>query len=447
VAGRLRNCRYCRRLLAIMTITFVGTVLIITNRWNPLPKMADWWEAFTALSEPAPAWEARVGGVPELGAVMTGGQVVVASAGYVDAYEEFSGVRLWQHRVHWALPAGDVVVERQRAANADADREPDRGYSVVDPANGTVLWGEREAVAVWAFADRILDLACPGGTDCRLRARAHDGAGRQLWAVALPAGARTITGPQPALVAPRDPAEWFGTAAAGSPPRLPPVIGLKVDGAIQIVDTVDGRLVRAVAPDGRDVRVTVTGERLITTRAEPSDGGCRLRVEAVDYRSGASVWAVDGLDVDTADGAGCEQRRDPLGGQGQLAGERGDGRPTLVAVSDGRSAWTGVAGERVLATDGDLAVIEGADRRTVRVVDLLDGRTVWSDRLGLRPQAAVTRDHVIINDTDEGRLLVLRHVGATPLADLRTKATVVGHGRGGVVIASGRRIGLVHLAR
>jgi hypothetical protein len=339
------------------------------------------------------------------------------------------------------------VVERERAANADADREPDRGYSVVNPVNGSVLWGDRDAIAVWAFANRVLDLTCPDERTCRLRARAHDGGGRHLWTVALPGAARTITGPHPPLVGLRDPAEWFEAAAAGSPPRLPPVIGLKIDNSIHIVDTVDGRFVRAMPVDGRAIRVALAGERLVTTRAEPSDGGCRLRVEAQDYRGGELVWAVDGLDVDTADGAGCEQRRDPLGSRGQLSGQRGDGRPTLVSTSDGRSGWTGVPGEKVLATDGELAVIEGADRRTVVVVDLLDGRTVWSAELGLRPRAAVTRDHVIIADSDEGRLVVLRKIGATPLADVKTKATVVGTGPGGLVIASGRRIGLIHLAR
>jgi outer membrane protein assembly factor BamB len=433
-------------LLAIMTLTLAGTVLVTTNQWNPWPEFVSWWDRFTSLSEPPPAWDARVGGVPDLAAVMATGQVVVASRGFVDAYDRSTGIALWQRQVHWALPAGDVVVVRARAADPDADRGPDRGYSVLSPLTGTVVWAERDAMAVWAYADRVVDLVCVDDGPCQLRGRAHAD-GQALWTTPMPAGARTLSGPNPALLGPRDPADWFAPAAAGSPGRLPAVIGLVVDGVVQVVDTVDGQRVReATAPD-RATRLSLSGERVLMTRAVPDESGCQLRVEGRHYRSGALAWARDGLDLDTADGAGCEQRDDPLGSGGHLAAVGPDNRPVLVAAANGRVAWTGGPGERVLASDGELAVIEGADRRGVRVVDLLDPetRTVWSRELGLRPRAAVTPDYVIISDTDEGRLIVLSHVGLTALAEVTSKATVVGHGPGGILLASGRKIGLLPL--
>jgi hypothetical protein len=153
-------------LLVLMTLALVGTVLISTNTWNPLPQLATWWAKLTALSEPEPAWEARPGGVPDVVAVMFTGQVVLASRGFVEGYDGATGTLLWRHEAFWALPAGDVVVARQRPTNPDEDREPDTGYSVIDPVSGRIFWGDREAIAVWAFADRIVDLVCPASCGC-----------------------------------------------------------------------------------------------------------------------------------------------------------------------------------------------------------------------------------------------------------------------------------------
>src|SRR6185503_9019913 len=108
------------------------------------------------------------------------------------------------------------------------------------------VWGDRDAIAVWAYADRIVDLVCPDTGDCLLRGRLHGASGRQVWAVPLPATARTMTGPHPALTGTRDPADWFADASAGSPGPLPSLIGVTVEGHVHIVDTVEGRQVREV---------------------------------------------------------------------------------------------------------------------------------------------------------------------------------------------------------
>jgi hypothetical protein len=245
------------------------------------------------------------------------------------------------------------------------------------------------------------------------------------------------------LAGTRDPAEWFAEAAAGTPGPLPPVIGLDVQGRIQMIDTFRGVRVREVTAPDRETRVAFSGERLIYSHAERGDTSCRFRLEAFDYRTNSPAWQRDGLDLDTASGAGCEQRRDPLGAGNRLVAVRGDNHPTLIGAVDGQPVWTGVPGERILATDGELAVVVAADRKTVRVLDLLgvEQRAVWTATMGLDPEAAVTPNLVIIRDGDSGRVVVLSHVGARLLRDIKTKSTIVGHGPQGLIVASGRRIG------
>jgi outer membrane protein assembly factor BamB len=448
VAGLLSSCRYCRVLLVAMTLALVLTILAAMNLWTPLPAMGTWWSRLTSLSQPQPRWDTRADGVPDRTAVLSAGQVVVVSRGFVTAYQTDTGKRSWHYDVYWALPAVDVVVLHRRSTNPDQDNERDRGYSVVDPSTGEVIWGEHEARAVWVFADKILDLSCPDADACVLRARLHRDNGRQLWSVSLPGSARTILGAEPALAQPRDPAGWFAPAAGGTPGLLAPVVGLPVAGRIQVIDTVEGRLVREVNPPDRQTRVVVSGERILLSRAAPGNAGCRFVLDALNYLSGQSQWHAEGLDLGTASGVGCEQRRDPLGAGTLLVAVNTDNNPALLAADSGNQVWSGVSGDRVLATDGELAVVQGADRSTVRVIDLLaDGRpTVWSARMGLKVNAAVTQTMVLIDDADQGHLVVLSHRPVVKLAELKTNATVVGYGPLGILLGSGRRIGFVPVA-
>src|SRR5262245_45028500 len=199
-------------MLLFMTAALVVTILVTTRVWDPLPPVAAWWSRFTAVTNPPPAWDARLGGKPDTAAVMTTGQVIVTDRGFVEAFDQDTGLSRWRHDVYWALPASDVVVQRTRPVNPDADKDHDRGYTVIHPTSGEVLWGDRDANAVWAFADKILDLTCPDSGDCHLRARLHINNGQILWTVNVPNGARTINGANPELVGMRDPAQWFSTA-------------------------------------------------------------------------------------------------------------------------------------------------------------------------------------------------------------------------------------------
>jgi outer membrane protein assembly factor BamB len=448
VPGRLRNCRVCRVLLMLMTAAMVITILLSTRMWDPQPQIADWWAKFTMLSEPAPAWDARAGGAIDIAAVLDG-QVVVGTRGFADGFHQRTGASTWRFDASWMLTAGDVVVLRQRPKNPDADPSRDKGYEVLSPTTGSVTWSDREAIAVWAFSDQIVDLVCPDSGDCQVRGRSHHDDGKQLWAANVPGGARTILGANPTLLGIRNPAEAFAAATAGAPGPVPTVIGLTVDGRVQIIDTIDGKRLREVTAPDRQTRLTLSSGRILLSHAEPGLSGCRYWLEALDAKTGVSQWRKDGYDLGTASGANCEQRRDPLGAAGRLVVRGADNIPTLLDVATGAPMWSGAAGERILATDGLLLVVEGVDRRTVRVIDVLaaDQRAVWSGQLGIGSQATVTRELVILSDLDQGRVIVLNHSGLGTLKEIKTKATIVGYGANGLLLGSGRRIGYIPVVR
>jgi outer membrane protein assembly factor BamB len=433
-------------LLVLMTAAMVITILISTRVWVPGPQITDFWSKLTVLSEPAPAWDARADGAVDVAAVL-GGQVVIGTRGFLDAFRTGDGEKAWHADVSWMLPAGDVIVARSRPKNPDADPSRDSGYELLDPRTGTPIWSDREAIAVWGYSDQIIDLRCPDSGDCQLRGRSHSG--QQLWASNLPPEARTISGTDPTLLGVRNPAESFVAATAGTPGPVPPIIGLTVADRIQLIDTVDGKRVREVTAPDRLTRVALSNGRILMSRAEPGASGCRYSVEALDARTGASLWHQDGYDLGSASGAGCEQRHDPLGAGSRLVARGADNVPRLLDVATGQAVWSGVAGEKVLATDGLLVVVEGTDRKTVRIVDLLaaDQSAVWTGQLGIGSRAAVTREYVLLNDVDKGRVIVLNHSGLGKLTEVKTTAEVVGYGTDGVVLGSGRRIGYLPLNR
>jgi hypothetical protein len=442
--GGLRDCRFCQVLLGLVTSLFVVTILIVTNAWNPLPSLVAWWDRFTALSSPPPPWTQRLGGPPDRTAVMADGEVVAAIDGNVSAYALASGERLWTINAFWGLPARDVVVVRQQGTNPDNIGSSDTGYDVLDADTGKVIWGQRDAQAVWAFDDQIVDLVC-GDTSCELRGFKHLGGGQVQWTIQLPHDAHSIHGPDPALVQARDPADWFDKARGGSPGAVPRVFGLKVADTIHILDTVAHADVRQITPD-LQTWVSITNQTLVLTSATPNDTGCDFEVRGFNAITGAVDFAAKDVDVGTVDGAGCSQHRDPIGAAGWLvAKDPVTNDPELIDAANGDVRWTGVPSERVLATDGQLAAILTADRHTIQVIDLqiTPAHVVWTGKFGLDPQAAINSRNVVIRDGDQNHLTVLGHDLGPGRTDVKTQSVVVGFGPSAVILASGRRIGVL----
>jgi outer membrane protein assembly factor BamB len=429
-----------RGLFTLLVASLIITVLVSTGLWRPGPFFNDLIDRLTRLSEPPPEWSQRIEGRPDVVAIMNR-VVVVASRGFVEGRHTSDGERDWTVPVHWAYPAGDVVVAQPRPQDPDADPSPDRGFAVLEPVRGKVRWSDAEASAVWIYSNDIVALTCPDDQDCRLRDWSHDGMIR--WEMSLPSAARSIRGPNPHLATVRDPAGWFAAASSGNPSAIPPVMPLLFDDQIYVVDTVEHRVLRQAAAPDRQTRVTFLGDRMLHVRADRADAGCTFVVEAFDVDSGAVVWTEHGFDLDTARGAGCEQREDPIGAGSKLVVNGSDARPMLVGADEAERIWTGPPGARVLATDGLLAVVVGPDRKSVSIIDAVtpDGRTVWSGELGLDPTAAITSSMVILRDTDGGRLIVVGRTSKTVVLELKTRADVAGYGPTGIVLTSGRSIG------
>ncbi|HEX6970534.1 MAG TPA: PQQ-binding-like beta-propeller repeat protein, partial [Micromonosporaceae bacterium] len=405
MAGPRHKGRVWRSLFMVLMIGLIVTVLITTHVVNPGPWWNDFVHKITRLSDPDPQWTVRIDGKPDVtGVLPNANMVVVASRGFVEGYQTSDGKRAWHKAANWAYPAVDVVVSQPRPENPDADPAPDRGFAVLDPRTGDAEWSDPDATAVWIYALDIVDLTCPDSSRCVLRDRYHDGSVR--WELELPGTAHTIRGPNPHLAGVRDPAGWFGGAAAGTAPAMPPIMPLDYDDKIHVVDTAEHRVVReAVAPD-RQTRVAFLGDRMLYVRADRGDAGCTFQVQAFDILSGAPVWTEDGFDLDTARGAGCEQREDPLGAGGRLVVNGTDARPMLVAADNAAHIWTGSPGAKVLASTRLLAVVVAPDRQSVSIIDAAtpDGKTVWSGQFGMDPDAAIIDDMVIIRDSNRGKL-------------------------------------------
>ncbi len=431
-------------LLAALTVLFIVIILAITHVWNPFPKLVAWWDRLNALSDPPPLWTQRLGGPPVRTAVLPGGQAVAATDDNVVAFDARTGAQLWKYDTLWGLPALDVVVIRQKATNPDNIGSPDTGYDVVRADTGKVIWGQRDAHAVWAYDDQIVDLVC-ADTGCKLRGYYHFGGGKVIWTIPLPAAAHMIHGPDPPLVGTRDPADWFAKARSGNPGRLPRVLGLKIDDRIHFLDTVAHADVLQTVPD-LQTRISLTNQTMLEITATPDGTGCHFSVRGFNVLTGAVAFPSLDEDVGTVDGVACAQHRDPLGAQGWLVGkDPRSNAPVLINAANGELRWTGVPSERVLATDGQLAAILTPDRRTVQIIDLQiqPARQVWTGTFGLDPQAAITSRNVLIRDGDKERLLVLSHQLTGDHTDVRTTSLVVGYGPGAVILASGRRIGVL----
>ncbi|MGC9668149.1 hypothetical protein ACNTMW_16535 [Planosporangium sp. 12N6] len=396
-------------------VALVLTYLIVTDR-NPLPTagrtLTDSLARFGSLSTPEAAWQRRLGDQPTTAAV-AGSAVVFGTRSGAEVHDASDGRPLWSREAHWVAVAGDGA-----AAAVVLGRGRDGGYDVVDPVSGGVRWHD-PGIGVWAYRDALLSLACPAGRDCALSARSTtDGAAR--WTTALPPGARLLA----------------GVRAAGG--DLPPLLGLPVDGRIEVVDTATGSRLRAQKPTAA-TRVTVLGGRVIRSSAERAGGRCRYTVEARDPAGGRVVWRTDGYDPGTASGAGCEQRRDPTGAGRVLLATRDDGRAAVVSTVDGRDVWVGAPGETVPAIDGRDAVVRAG--AAVALVSLDGGGTRWARRVA--GDVTLTRYAVVVADRAAGRLRAYDRAGGAGVVDVETQASVLGAGPAGLVVARGRTVGVL----
>jgi len=438
VANQRRAFGRFEAALGVIGVLALATTYILITGWNPLPQIQTGWNNFLAhtggLSEPNTQWAERVGGQPSA-AVVAGDAAIVTMRGAIEARGLHDGRVLWTRDADWAAVAGDastsVAIVGRRGA----------GLEAIDPDTGTAKWKDGKAVGAWTYQDAVLTLTCPGLSDCTLANRKpSDGTVR--WTMTLPGIGRVLSGANTALLASRELSSTYHDVISVEPRPLPAALGFPTDQRVQVVDTLAGKQLRAANPTGTN-RVVVLGGRVITSTAVPKDGNCRYTVEADDGSTGKLVWKREGYDLHTADGAGCEQRKDPAGTDGFIAATRGDNKEAFLSTQTGKEVWVGAPGEVAAGADGHVGLVRSADKTTIKLVDLARGATLWTKSVPAKAGVAVTSSVVFVDDETVGQVSGYAPGSGQKILDVKTDATVLGYSTTGVMLGRGRTIGFL----
>ncbi|WP_341717908.1 PQQ-binding-like beta-propeller repeat protein [Micromonospora sp. FIMYZ51] len=413
----------------------IVVVLAATGVWNPFPGMWEWVNRRQPISEPDVVWQERIGGTPR-SVTIAGDAVVVEQRTRVEARSLAAGSQLWERKADWTAVAGAgaeavVVVGRLLV----------KGYEVLDPTTGATRRRDDDAVAVWTYRNLLLDARCVEATDCTLSAWEPRGTA-PLWTAFLPGVSSGLFADNPNLLDTRRLTTARIHDEVAGPEAVPPLLGFPVDGRVHVVDTATGRVLQNVEP-GRDERLAVIGGRLLHIAARSQDGSCYFAISGRDPASGQETWQRAGLNLRTADSAGCVQREDPYGARNVLVGVAPDGRETVLDGYDGRLLLVVENAERVLAVDDRYAVVRTGDRGAVSTRELGSGQVRWNRPAGAKAGAALTPYAVVLADEKPNRLAALDPRTGLELAVLRTSANALAVGPAGMVIGEGREIGYV----
>jgi hypothetical protein len=429
--------------IGLIGILALATTLAITLKWDPRPLLADatsWLDKTMSVSSPATPWRERVTAKPIFAGITTNNMVVFSARGKVMVRDAANGALVWDKEGEWGVPSGDRVL-----VGVQDGHHNNIGYKAYSSGlDAREIWDGSDARAVWAYEDLVMDLVCGTPDSCQLRTRRlEDGA--VLHQIALPGDGRGLTGLNPALPGLRPVADWFEDAEAGAPKPSPDVVGIPFGNTLLVVDLREGQLLRQIDRSDQKSRIVVAGGRVITARAVRDGSVCRYSVESMDPISGETQTRQN-LEVGTTLGAGCPQRRDPTGGGDVLIGADDGNHPLIVRVIDlEETMWEGEVGEKVLATDGQLAAVEGLDHR-VRVIDLYNGNAVVvAPRETDSDQVAITRCSIFFLGPPRNQLFALGRDGTTVRANVKLLSTIVGYGDNGVVVAAGRTVGVIPL--
>jgi hypothetical protein len=415
--------------LAFLGVVGLVVVYALVTGWNPLPAAADWLDKVQSLSEPAPVWQATVGDQPQY-AVATGQTVVIGSRGTIEAHRLSTGDKQWSRQVDWAGFGGtdnDVVIAGRTGKQ--------HGFDAIDPDSGVVRWSDGAAIGAWTYTNLIVSIACPGPSSCKLTARSPE-SGAVKWTTGLSGNGRTLSGANKTLSGPRP----FDVAVTSAQPA-PPLLGFPIDGQVQVVASSSGRRLHTYASD-KDTRVVVAGDRVVVSSVTSQDGSCRFSTEGRDPDGDRRVWRLDGYDLRTSSGLGCEQRSDPIGGGGLLDAVAPDGHEVLLDESTGRRVLQVATGETMLGSDGRLVLVRSADGQTVRAVRT-GGSTSWTRPAGKSVRVDFGPGVVLFTDPDNEKIVALSSQGST-LIDVKSGATQLGYAEDGLVIHIGLRVGLLN---
>jgi len=417
--------------LALALVVLVA--LAATGVWNPFPDVWQWVNRSEPLSEPDVVWQQRVDGTPK-SVTIAGNTVVVEHRTSVEARSLATGVRLWDRKADWVAVAG-------------GDRDPViavgkllvKGYELIDPETGAVRRRDNRAIAVWTYRNALLDARCAEARECTLTAWDPQGE-KPLWTAFLPGVSAGIFADNPELLGTRRLTTDGVHPAAGGPEPMPALLACPVDGRVHVVDTATGRLVEDLKVDS-EARLVAVGGRVLRVEARSADGTCYFTVTARDPISGQDVWRRAGINLRTANGAGCVQREDPQGGRSVIVGVAPDTRETVIDGYNGRYLWVGAEGEKLLAVDDRYALARSADKTALAGRRLPSGRTQWTRPLHPEGGATLSLDVAVIVDRKPDRIVVVDPRTGQELLNLRSSAKVLAVGPAGLVIGEGRDIG------
>jgi outer membrane protein assembly factor BamB len=414
----------------------VLVILVSTNTWNPFPAIWDWVNTSQPLSSPKVSWQQRLGGSPQ-SVTITGNAVVVEHRTSVEGRSLGTGIRLWEKDKDWGAVAGEgsdaVVVVGELLT---------KGYEVLDPVSGTVRRTDSDAVAVWTYRNRLLDVRCADAKDCTLTAWEPRGT-NPLWTVDLPGIGFVLFADNPDVLDAKALTAHRVDGDVAGPVQMPSLLGFPIDGRVRIVDTAAGQVVQDFEPDRKD-RYVVVGGRLLRVQARSQDGTCYFTVTATDPGLGSEVWRHEAVNLRTADGAGCAQRDDPAGGQNVVAGVAADGREVVLDAYDGRVLWLGKQGEKLLGVDDRYALVRPVGGKAVTAYQFGVAKPRWNHPIDdSKVQAAITRYAAIAVSEDPDRIQALAPTNGRVLADLRSSAKVYAVGPTGMIIGEGRELGFV----
>ncbi|MGC4804067.1 PQQ-binding-like beta-propeller repeat protein [Micromonospora sp. DT233] len=419
-------------LLSLVTVV----ALAATGVWNPFPAVWDWVDRSEPISEPDVLWQQRVGGTPK-SVTIAGDAVVVEQRTRVEARSLATGAQLWERKADWSAVAG-------------GDRDPVvavgkllvKGYELLDPVTGATRRRDGDAVAVWTYRNLLLDARCVEATDCTLSAWEPRGT-RPLWTAFLPGVSAGLFADNPDLLGTRRLTTPRIEDEVAGPEAVPPLLGFPVDGRVHVVDTATGRVLQDVEA-GREERLAVIGGRLLRLKAVAQDGACAFTLTAHDPANGREVWRRTGLNLRTADSAGCAQREDPQGARNVLIGVAPDGREAVVDGYDGRLLQVNGEGQKLIAVDDRYALVRTADKRSIVARELGADRTRWTRRSGGRGGGgALTPYAAVLVEEKPNRLIALHPRTGKELLVLRSSADALAVGPEGMVIGEGREIGYV----
>ena len=422
-------------------IALLVTYGIVTG-WNPLPGWGNWIANVSAgpLSKPETTWVKRAGNEPTTAAVV-GNFVVVSTKGSVETHSLYNGEKVWSKPAAWALVAGSdrpVVI---------VGRPVQKGFDVYDVTTGILQWQRTENLGVWAYADKVLLLHCVNGK-CDLSSvdsTTGKDDGPSGWQTTLTGTGQPLLGAGHGLSMLDPITSSYGGSLTATPDHAPELIALTMADKMHIIRTGNGAEIKPPIPVSARSRPVLSGHTVITTTSDFRDGKCFYAVSGTDLLNG-HTWTDPNYDTKTSGGLQCDERHDPVGGGGAIYAVNTSGRDVLLDAGDGHMLFTAKKSQHIMATDGAVAIVRSADKKSLTAIKLLTGSTLWTRAAAATTMVGLSNGAVLLTDPATEHLAAVAPSNAYAFFDLKSSATVLGIGAHEVIINIGRSFGPVYMS-